>query len=1022
MVMAEAKSVPYASNMVDSDWTLINENPASKTWEVVASGGIGDFQFAGTESGLKYNYDSNYPADDWAISPAIHLEAGKEYKVKFWYQTKSDIEKLTVYMAKGSTPAELKAGQVIMDFESNQTTGKKMVYVITPTETADYHIGLYLHSEKLKYTNWLTGFEVAENAFAPGTVTGMTATPGENRALEATLTWALPTTDNDGAPLPEGAVFNSVKVYRDGQLVATLGGDATTWKDTAAAGLTAGYHKYEVEVTVNGAKSAKAMLESRYIGPVEALTLPYNCVVANTSDDDIDTFYTFITGPTSTANKHWQLKRVSYVSAYDPTRFIQNTGSSSNVEDDWMMLPALKIEKAGIYRIGVKYKYQAASPKLVISYGNGNSIAAMTTEVGALTTKHEDWTYEYLVFEIKQPGEYTFGIHACSPSPSYYEYGITELSVEEWHAAPLHATGLNAAVEGNNVKLTWTNPAKNSIGGDLASISKVEVMRDGQLATTLTEGMTPGAQATWTDAEAPAGAHVYSVLPYLNEYAAEGTVPAVNAPWVGDKLQALPYSYSFNDAGLNTLFSTKDINGSAPDWTLSTSGATLAMKGTDLEYVKPNDVLYTPPFELTPGYYKVVASMKGAGKNYPIEIGYAADETSAILDPQTVKLSGSSYSNDYTVYVKVATAGRGVFAIKANDYIGEDYYDLVLTKIQIAAQPVVPELATEVTVTPGANEALEATISWKNPTASNLAGVAPELQKAVIYRDGTEIATVTEGLVAGEKSEYVDREVPNAGYYTYKVEIYSPEGCSTKAATAVKSEWIGGGITIGEEENAYVPNFNDWTIYDVNGDKTSYDTKVWSPTYSGDRMTLTSTSSNADDWAISPRLNFEAGRSYILSFTAWNALASSSSAEPAQFDIYTGKGNKVADMTNKVLTVVDINQTNANATQRQIRLKAVEATDAATQADEENDGIATYSVPAGVRTLGFYANTMVDMGIRGVSLYAEPKVMVGIDSIETDTDAETEYYTLQGIRVSNPGEGLYIMRRGGKTQKVLIRK
>lgn len=44
----------------------------------------------------------------------------------------------------------------------------------------------------------------------------------------------------------------------------------------------------------------------------------------------------------------------------------------------------------------------------------------------------------------------------------------------------------------------------------------------------------------------------------------------------------------------------------------------------------------------------------------------------------------------------------------------------------------------------------------------------------------------------------------------------------------------------------------------------------------------------------------------------------------------------------------------------------------------------------------------------------------GIDVIDADVDAPAEYYNLQGIRVENPGPGLYIVRQGGKTSKVLI--
>jgi hypothetical protein len=46
----------------------------------------------------------------------------------------------------------------------------------------------------------------------------------------------------------------------------------------------------------------------------------------------------------------------------------------------------------------------------------------------------------------------------------------------------------------------------------------------------------------------------------------------------------------------------------------------------------------------------------------------------------------------------------------------------------------------------------------------------------------------------------------------------------------------------------------------------------------------------------------------------------------------------------------------------------------------------------------------------------------GINSVAADSqDAPVEYYNLQGVRVSNPGTGLYIRRQGTKVEKVTIR-
>lgn len=49
-------------------------------------------------------------------------------------------------------------------------------------------------------------------------------------------------------------------------------------------------------------------------------------------------------------------------------------------------------------------------------------------------------------------------------------------------------------------------------------------------------------------------------------------------------------------------------------------------------------------------------------------------------------------------------------------------------------------------------------------------------------------------------------------------------------------------------------------------------------------------------------------------------------------------------------------------------------------------------------------------------------VQTGVTEISVDNDAEeAEYYNLQGVRIDNPGTGLYIRRQGTRTEKVVIR-
>ena len=78
---AEGLPVPYSAEDSGYDnWDIKNLNKDEKTWNV--STGL-DFSFANCSKGLNYRWNSSMDAEDWAISPAIHLEAGKEYKIKF---------------------------------------------------------------------------------------------------------------------------------------------------------------------------------------------------------------------------------------------------------------------------------------------------------------------------------------------------------------------------------------------------------------------------------------------------------------------------------------------------------------------------------------------------------------------------------------------------------------------------------------------------------------------------------------------------------------------------------------------------------------------------------------------------------------------------------------------------------------------------------------------------------------------------------------------------------------------------
>lgn len=70
---------------------------------------------------------------------------------------------------------------------------------------------------------------------------------------------------------------------------------------------------------------------------------------------------------------------------------------------------------------------------------------------------------------------------------------------------------------------------------------------------------------------------------------------------------------------------------------------------------------------------------------------------------------------------------------------------------------------------------------------------------------------------------------------------------------------------------------------------------------------------------------------------------------------------------------------------------------------------------------GYSFNDYPDFGLNYLAVFTTPGTSTGVSEITVDNEAAVEYFNLQGVRVNNPTNGLYIMRQGSKTTKVSIR-
>ncbi|MDY6000317.1 MAG: choice-of-anchor J domain-containing protein, partial [Candidatus Limisoma sp.] len=103
-LMWAGKSTPYSTIFYgDDEWTIIDANGDGKTW--TKESGSSYSSADGASGGIKYAYNSSKSGDDWCISPAITLEAGKEYKLKIWEKAhqSSFPENYKVFLAQENT-------------------------------------------------------------------------------------------------------------------------------------------------------------------------------------------------------------------------------------------------------------------------------------------------------------------------------------------------------------------------------------------------------------------------------------------------------------------------------------------------------------------------------------------------------------------------------------------------------------------------------------------------------------------------------------------------------------------------------------------------------------------------------------------------------------------------------------------------------------------------------------------------------------------------------------------------------
>ena len=495
--------------------------------------------------------------------------------------------------------------------------------------------------------------------------------------------------------------------------------------------------------------------------------------------------------------------------------------NSSNNGDDWLISPAIKLEAGKKYHFAIDAKAAGANfpEKFEVLLGTEAKASALTQSVISEVTvaSTEFVTYENENVSVAETGYYHFGIHATSDADQF-RLTVANFLVEAGAdaAAPDAVTNLSVVATENKLEATvsFKAPTKTVGGDDLTDLTQIDILRDGAVIKSLTEGVAPGAELSYVDNDAALtiGTHVYQVVPYNT------TGVGVKSEEVSVFLSAIiqvPYVVDFTQSGSLDVFNVIDANDDGKTWKWSASSGAFYTYHSDNA---ADDYLVSMPIHFVAGKnYNLTVNAKGSTKypeRFEVKLGKAAtvDGLDKTILPATVANAGEYV--DYEGSFSVEEDGDYFVAIHAIS--DADMSTLSVAKLIIVkgAEPTAPAAVTDFTVTAGAQGALEANVSFTAPTTFVNGATATGTLNVDIYRDDVVVKTL-ENIDYGSVQTWKDETVENGKVYTYQVVPSNADGAG------LKSDKIS--VFVGIDELGGVDNFV------VAGSSASTITFTWDP-------------------------------------------------------------------------------------------------------------------------------------------------------------------------------------------------
>lgn len=213
-------------------------------------------------------------------------------------------------------------------------------------------------------------------------------------------------------------------------------------------------------------------------------------------------------------------------------------GNRYSTADAWMLTPRFHLEAGKTYALSFSTRISSDGSSnykdLYVYYGTEATATGLEpNQVFKETISSKTETTKEMTISVPIDGDYYLAFR-CYGNTSLNDIYVDNINFKELILAPDVVKDAKAkAADKGELKATvsWTNPDKNNDGTVLGSISRVEISNGSNAVVTVTEGLTPGGQASAVVPVETAGAHSFSIVAYTGDNGSEPV--SVESDWIG---------------------------------------------------------------------------------------------------------------------------------------------------------------------------------------------------------------------------------------------------------------------------------------------------------------------------------------------------------------------------------------------------------------------------------------------------------------------------------------------------------